>query len=67
MPGVPGLFPFIVSHFEDPQYLKAFDDDGETKATADNLYIDANSIIHNEAGDVFNYGEKRKRSTRSRG
>ena len=55
--GVPRLFPYIQSTFPDAVlHVEA----GEEAAEVDNVYLDANGLLHGAAQEVFNYGENRR-------
>lgn len=56
--GVPRLFKWICDEY--PSTVKAYKTNYTNVKTVDNVYIDANALIHNCAQIVFNYGEKKR-------
>jgi 5'-3' exonuclease len=51
--GVPRLAPFIFNNFRRHRYDTRF----RSRFVINNLYIDANAVLHKSAQRVFNYGE----------
>jgi len=62
--GVPRLFPWFTRTF--PRSVKYFQQ-GEFSTKVDNLYLDANPILHSATQEVFNYGGKRSMINRYEG
>ena len=58
--GVPRLFPWLQKNF--PEFVKRFNgSNSEKRFVVDNLYLDANAILHGAAQTIYNYGENKRK------